>query len=157
MTITEAKEDADPKQNITCYKFTLKGSKTGFDGEGRSDRTFVSNSGRITLPPKAAAPKEGEPEIVFKPLEKPRQVVWHILPDFLETVPEGRVWPGNYDYYYGQQVHYVTVADGLPCGNHELTLIPIPAANPKEAFSISAIDIHRPPFARDASDWTTQP
>ena len=33
----------------------------------------------------------------------------------------------------GQPYEYVTVADGLPCGVHELTLIPIPDPNPTRA------------------------
>jgi hypothetical protein len=50
---------------------------------------------------------------------------------------------------------YVTIADGLPCGVHELTLIPMDKPNPPwNAFVLSGIEIHRPPLARDAADCT---
>jgi hypothetical protein len=37
---------------------------------------------------------------------------------------------------------YVTVVDGLPQGEHELTLIP----TTPNRFSIDAIEVHRPPL-----------
>ena len=162
LTITEANEDADPKKAGMYVKFSLKGSKTGFDGEGQNDKDFVSNSGRITIlrtdwGREAPLTKEGDPKPVMKAVERPIQYLWHILPDFVEIVPEGTIWAGDKDYYYAQQVEYVTVADGLPCGDHELTLIPVPGANLDHAFRISGVEVYRPPLARDASKWTTAP
>jgi hypothetical protein len=50
---------------------------------------------------------------------------------------------------------YVTIADGLPCGPHELTLTPLDE-KPNSPFVIMGIDVHRPPMARNASE-VTQP
>jgi hypothetical protein len=57
----------------------------------------------------------------------------------------------------GQAYDYLTVADGLPLGVHELTLVPIPDANPNNAFLFLGVDIHRPPLARDAEELTQKP
>ena len=161
LTLTEGNADADEKKANQRVKFRLVGSKTGFDGEGRNDRTFTSNSGRITILPsdwmtEQEAPDIQKPAPEMKPFANPPQIVWHILPDSLDEVPEGRGWQKEPDYYVGQPYEYVTVADGLPCGVHELTLIPIPDPNPTRAFTIVGVDVHRPPLARDAPERTTE-
>jgi hypothetical protein len=159
LTVTEGNVDPDPKKANQRLKFKLTGSKTGFDGEGWNDRKFVSNSGRITLLPSDWATQQepvaaGKPAPEMKALGWQSQIVWHILPDGLDEVPHGPGWREASDYYSGQPYDYVTVADGLPCGVHELTLIPIPDPNPNCAFTIVGVDAHRPPLARDVSEWT---
>ena len=161
LTLTEGNADADEKKANQRVKFRLVGSKTGFDGEGQNDRTFTSNSGRITILPsdwmtEQEAPDIQKPAPEMKPFATPPQIVWHILPDSLDEVPEGRGWQKDSDYYVGQPYEYVTVADGLPCGVHELTLIPIPDPNPTRAFTLVGVDVHRPPLARDAPERTTE-
>ena len=160
LTVIEGNADADEKKANQQVRFRLVGSKTGFDGEGQNDRKFVSNSGRITILPTdwntAMQPvKEGEPQLVMKPLPKLPQVVWHILPDGRDEVPHGPGWwRPQMDHYSGQPYDYVTVADGLPSGIHELTVTPIPDPNVQRAFTVVGVDVHLPPLARDAAEWT---
>lgn len=40
----------DVDRDNGAYKFRVSGSKSGFDGEGKSDEDFLSNSGRIKIP-----------------------------------------------------------------------------------------------------------
>jgi len=159
LTLTAGNVDEEPKKANQRVRFTLTGSKTGLDGEGWNDRKFVSDSGRIEILPAdwgtqqaPRDPAEAPPDM--KPFEKPPQIVWHILPTGLDVVPYGPGWAEAIDYYSGQPYHYVTVADGLPYGVHELTLIPIPDSNPHQAFTIVGVDVHLPPLARDISEWT---
>ena len=42
-------------------------------------------------------------------------------------------WVQDTDYYSGWPYDYVTVADGLPGGIHELTVTPVPDPNPHRA------------------------
>ena len=162
LTMLEGNADADERKANRRVRFRLVGSKTGVDGEGQSDRKFVSNSGRITILPtdwhNAVEPlKEGEAQPVMQAYTKRPQVVWHILPDGRDEVPHGPGWWGpQTDHYSGQPYDYVTVADGLPCGIHELTVIPVPDPNVQRAFSVVGVDIHLPPLARDAAE-STQP
>ena len=163
LAIVEGSASEDPQKAANQrVKFRLTGSKTGFDGEGQNDRKFVSNSGRITILPsdwsdEMRPPGEKEPQPLMKAFETPVNYVWDILPDGMDTVPLGSGWVKETDYYCGIPYDYVTVADGLPCGDHELTLIPVPDTNPNKVFRISGVDVHRPPLARDASKWTTAP
>ena len=48
----EARKDA---ANEKLFTLTLSGSKTGPDGEGRSDAKFVSKSGRVVIEPEDTA------------------------------------------------------------------------------------------------------
>ena len=48
----------------------------------------------------------------------------------------------------------VTIADGLPCGLHELTLAPVQDRDPSRMFVISGVEVHRPPLARDVAEAT---
>ena len=99
--------------------------------------------------------KEGEPQPVMQTYPKWPQVVWHILPDGHDEVPHGPGWWGQQtDRYSGPPYHYATVADGLPCGIHERTVIPVPDPNVQRAFSVVGVDIHLPPLARDAVEST---
>jgi hypothetical protein len=166
LTVTEAND-----AKAAHVKFNLKGSKTGFDGEGTNDKHFVSNSGRITIlttdwSNEVRAPKEGETLSAMKALEQPYGFVWHILPDSMDTVfcrterdakHGGMIipdFPKQVDWCGGMPYDYVTIADGLPCAVHELTLTPVEMPGPNNQFIISGIEVHRPPLARDVSEWT---
>jgi len=159
LTLTSGNTDADPTKANQRLTFRLTGSKTGFDGEGRSDMPFTSTSGRIRLLPtdwmtamEPVGAKGPAPEM--KAFEQPPQIVWQILPDGCDTVPPGPGWIQAPDWYSGIQYDYVTVADGLPCGIHTLTLVPVPDPNPNNAFLITGVDVHLPPLARDAVERT---
>ncbi len=162
LTVTHGNADADPKKANQRVRFKLTGSKTGPDGEGQSERKFVSNSGRITILPTdwttALNPVgEKDPQSNMQPFAKPVQIVWHIFPDGLDTIAAKNVWIKDADYYSGMPYDYVTVADGLPCGVHELTLLPLSdEKNTNLPFVISGVEAHRPPLARDTSE-TTKP
>ncbi len=140
-------------------RFKLSGSKTGPDGEGDTDHDFSSASGRIFIAaddwgrPSEKVPPDPLANLDWQPLAEPRQLVWHVLPDSLDTVHCDPTWRPDTDYYCGQPYRYVTIADGLPCGPHELTLMPLDG-DPDKPFVIMGIDIHRSPLARDASECT---
>jgi hypothetical protein len=102
----------------------------------------------------------------MKALEQPYGFVWHILPDSMDTVfcrterdakHGGMIipdFPKQVDWCGGMPYDYVTIADGLPCAVHELTLTPVEMPGPNNQFIISGIEVHRPPLARDVSEWT---
>jgi len=153
LAITAANADEDPKKANLRLKFRLTGSKTGFDGEGQNDRKFVSTSGRITILPSdwettIAPPKPEETAPVMSVIDKPVQWVWHILPDGLDAVSDGPGWVKDTDYYSGQPYEYLTIADGLSCGIHELTLTAVPDGNRFKQFVISGVDVHCPPLRK---------
>jgi hypothetical protein len=132
------------------YRWTLTGSKTGPDGEGDNSTLFVSKSGRITIRPedflmdvkgidrekKALVPVEGECSLKWTILPSPYK-------DEVQGVPmrpeeQKQVHNARYDVFY----RYITIVDGLPQGEHELTLIP---TKPNQ-FSIDAVEVHCPPL-----------
>jgi hypothetical protein len=122
------------------FRFSLRGSLTGEDGEGTNTQEFVSKSGRITIEPNDWLGAWHYPPEDLAKLAAP-VAVWRIVPDFLDHVQCGPVpngWPQNQPYR-----EYVTVADGLPPGEHELTVIP----DPKASFSIQGVDAYNPPMA----------
>ena len=136
-------------------RFRLTGSKTGPDGEGESDRDFTSKSGRITVladdwgtAVRSVRRQSTEPR-VLEPLRQQAQLVWHVVPDSMDTVYGDPTWRADTDYYCGQPYTYVMIADGLSCGPHELTLTPL-GEKATEPFVIMGIDVHRPPMARRA-------
>ena len=136
-------------------RFKLSGSKTGPDGEGDTDHDFTSASGRIFIAAddwcrqSEKVSPDTPVKLDWQPLSESRQLVWHVLLAGMDTVYGDPAWRPDTDYYCGQPYTYVTIADGLPCGPHELTLTPLgePA---NAAFIIMGIDVHRPPMARSA-------
>jgi hypothetical protein len=88
-------------------KFILAGSVTGPDGEGEVGKPFVSKSGRVKLDPKDW--NLDYCKAVFKrPLPLPFAVKWKTYVQGVDTLPAK---PG-----------VVTLADGLPPGEHTLTV-----------------------------------
>jgi len=130
LVFTEMELDAE-KKNIVKFKYKLSGSVTGEDGEGSNEAVFNSRSGRIMLKPQEfnLIPSQAPVEI-FKP---GLTLEWDVVPDFLDEVkgdPSVKLF------------RYITVADGLPCGEHELAIIPTGDG----LFSINSIEIHCPPL-----------
>ena len=121
------------------FRFSLRGSVTGEDGEGTNTEEFVSKSGRIAIQPNDwLAAWHYPPDAAKSPAPV---AVWQIVPDFRDHVQSGPVpkdWPQNQPYR-----QYITVADGLPPGEHELTVIP----DGKASFSIQGVDAYNPPMA----------
>jgi hypothetical protein len=123
------------------FRFSLRGSVTGEDGEGSNTEEFVSKSGRITIEPNdwLGAWHYPPPDVDKLPAPK---LTWRIVPDFRDQVqcsPAPKDWPQNQDYF-----QYVTVADGLPPGEHELTVIPDGKSG---WFCLHAVEAYNSPLA----------
>ena len=82
------------------WKFTVKGSVTGEDGSGESDKPFLSNSARVKIAPDAW----------FAPGKVPAdyEVHWKVVPMFQDTL---------------QSATEQTLAQGLANTKHRLEII----------------------------------
>lgn len=138
--------------NGSHFRFTLTGSITGPDGEGDNRENFVSNSGRIRInhqdfnPNKWAISKEDKNKTEVEPVTDERLLTWSVRQPFEDVVHNiPRQEQEERGTRYGHPFRYVTIIDGLPQGEHELTLIPA-YSDRKQYFSISAVEVHRPPL-----------
>lgn len=123
----------DITPDMKKISFSLHGSKTGPDGSGNTEELFVSRSGRIII-----APQDWVRALKPSPiLTKPASIVWQIMPNHADiircTQHESRPEKGS----------YITVADGLPHGEHELTILPQGDGD----VSVQGIEVHNPPMA----------
>ncbi|MFI5380019.1 MAG: SGNH/GDSL hydrolase family protein [Tepidisphaerales bacterium] len=123
----------DPAREKT-YTFAVTGSKTGPDGQGRSDARFVSNSGRVVVPSEGWG-VEFALEVLagIKPVPPTFTVKWQTIPQFVDTF----VSPGVKDPAIETTV---TPAQGLTNGKHTLEI------TGPESTPIAAIRIYRPPL-----------
>lgn len=140
------------------FRYTLIGSVTGPDGEGDSDRRFVSNSGRITIEPgdfaferKAERQKHGYTKGETDPVPVSGEAGWRWsigrpYDDIVSGIPLQR--GENPGHRFSLPYRYVTIVDGLPPGEHELELQPLPPERPFGSFALEAIEAHRPPLTR---------
>lgn len=111
-TMEVRKDAADAK----LFTFALTGSKTGADGEGRSDQRFVSKSGRIVLEPDAwnvdyalgvlAGLKQVPPQFTVR---------WSVTPFFVDDFVSSGVNDSSTETT-------VTLAQGLPNTKHVLEI-----------------------------------
>jgi hypothetical protein len=132
------------------FRYKLTGSVTGPDGEGDNTRLFVSNSGRITINPDdflvdGNGAVKGETNLVAVTGEAGLR--WSVSPaygDVVRGVPLRRGEAGGERYTVPYR--YATIVDGLPPGDHELTLEPLPPKPGVWAFSIEAVEVHCPPL-----------
>jgi len=131
-------EGTSPDGQPICYR--VDGSRTGFDGEGRSDRDFVSKSGRVTI--KASDFHlwqykhfaKGNPANAAKPGQ---WITWETVGDFQET----------FGYYKPLDKSFV-VLSGCTNGPHTLTFVPsIPERRP----CIAKLVVHKP-FGKDVGE-----
>jgi hypothetical protein len=123
--------------NDKLFTFTLEGSKTGPDGEGRSDQRFVSKSGRVVIAPDAwNVPFALGALAGQKPVASEFVVRWSVVPQFVDefTAPASAKNPGTETT--------VTVAQGLTNGRHVLEL-----SGPAEA--VLALRVYRPLLGRE--------
>jgi len=123
--------------NEKLFTFTLAGSKTGADGEGRSDARFVSKSGRVVIETKDWNVTYVMSLAGIKPVPEQFMVKWNVEPRFVDEF----VSPGVKD---ATTELTVTLAQGLLNTKHTLEIFGT-AATP-----IAAIRIYRP----GASDQT---
>jgi hypothetical protein len=126
------------------FKFSVKGSVTGPDGEGNSDATFVSNSGRVVIEPDDwnmsysfgllqgpwAKDKKRPPFVV------PENIVatWHVIPCFTDVYTPPVMPDPNVETP-------VVLAQGLTNGPHEIQLL---GRNGPVRFK--ALRVYQPPL-----------
>jgi hypothetical protein len=122
--------------NEKLFTFSIAGSKTGPDGEGRSDARFVSSSGRIVIAPEAWNVEFALSVLGgLKPVPEKFTVHCKVEPQFVDEF----VSPGNGDPTIETTA---TLAQGLANTKHALEIIG------SEATPISAIRVYRPPLGR---------
>jgi len=121
--------------NDKLFSFTLTGSKTGPDGEGRSDARFVSKSGRVVI-------ETNDWNVTYalslggiKPVPDAFEVKWKVEPRFVDEF----VSPSVTDAATETRV---TLASGLPNGKHTLEI------SGSEATPIVVIRVYRPGLAQ---------
>lgn len=130
-TLTAKREDAEGK----LLSFTLVGSKTGPDGEGRSDARFVSKSRRVVI-------EANNWNLVYAlslggitPIPERIEVKWQVEPRFMDDF----VSPGVKDNAIETTV---TLAQGLPNGKHILEV------SGGEIPTLKAIRVYHPPLSQ---------
>ena len=126
-TMQVKKDPADEK----LFTFSVTGSKTGPDGEGRSNQRFVSNSGRIVIDPEDWDVAFALSLAGVKPIPAAFNVRWNIVPHFIDEVTFATASDKSIETA-------VTVAQGLKNGKHTLTIAG--AAD----MPITVIRIYRP-------------
>ena len=149
-TLDVTKDPVDPK----LFTFTLSGSKTGADGEGRSDQRFVSKSGRIVIEPKDWNVEYSLALPGIKPVPDKLMVHWKVVPYYRDTFSASGESDDKSDNKSGNKADnksdksadktmetVVTVAQGLVNGKHTLEI----SGNP--STPLTAIRIYRPPVA----------
>jgi len=112
------------------FRFEVVGSKTGPDGEGTSEASFVSKSGRVVIEP-GDWHLERTSTFRKQPVPKGFETRWSVRPMFVDTcVPPKADDPAR--------EYPTTLAQGLPNGRHTLEL--------RGRAAIRALRIYRPPF-----------
>ena len=123
---------ADPA-NEKLFNFTLNGSKTGADGEGRSDQKFISNSGRIVIMPEDWNAAYALALAGIKPVPESFTVKWSVVPRFVDEF----ISPGIKDPAIETTI---TLAQGLANTQHTLEI-------DGGAETIAALRVYRPVLA----------
>ena len=118
----------------TIWTFSVYGSKTGFDGSGNSDETFISKSGRVVIDKEDfmfLRIKDNFGQIANTGFE----VKWKVYPLFKEIYQAPLIKDPSI-------VHKTTIVQGLTNESHTLEIIPTGDG----IVPIEAIEIHRPPL-----------
>jgi len=103
------------RQPNSDFTFKVVGSKTGFDGKGTSTKNFVSDSGRVVIPPRMWMNMERDYNFKKIPLEPGFQVTWSVRPMFVEKyAPPAAVDPAKEED--------VVLFQGIDAGEHTLEL-----------------------------------
>lgn len=130
LTVTEVAPDSAASGRRV--RFRLHGSKTGFDGTGTSAAPFRSRSGRITIQPEEWFQRKREDDFSYLDYVEPGdEIVWSVRSMCQSTVAVGADSP-------------VTVAQGLPPGDHTLTLVRSGGAGPRSP--VAAVRVYQPPL-----------
>ena len=117
--------------NDKLFTFTLTGSKTGADGEGRSDVRFVSKSGRVVIETNDWNVAYATSLAGIKPVPEQFVVKWKVEPRFVDEFAS----PGVKD---ATTETTVPLASGLVGPKHTLEI------SGNDATPIAAIRVYRP-------------
>jgi hypothetical protein len=115
-------------------RFSLTGSKTGPDGQGRSDRRFESPSGRVIIDPDDWLLPYALTLAGLDPLPAHITVAWSVEPRFRDSIPSPP-GPGA-----RPRDRVITLADGLPNGPHTLEVTGLAPGD------LEQIRVYRPPL-----------
>lgn len=115
-------------------KFNVFGSRTGFDGQGESDRTFVSNSKRVVIEPQNWWLKNAY-QLSNKPVPIGFQIKWRVEPLFSDTYAVPNVDDSSHEYI-------TLIAQNLDNAKHTLEVLP---EDPKDSLP-QEIRVYRPPI-----------
>ncbi len=115
------------------FAFDLRGSKTGPDGSGRSDRRFISNSGRVVIDPDDWNVGYALSLAQVKPVPDKFVVTWQTVARHLDEIPVIKSQPDP------AVENILTLAQGLLDGNHTVEILG------DETLPIAALRIYCPP------------
>jgi len=127
-TMAVTKDPTDPKR----FTFTLTGSKTGPDGEGASDKHFVSNSGRIIIEPADWNVDYSLSLPGIKPTPDHFTVTWKVVPLFHDEITAPTTGDKTPETV-------LTLAQGLTNGPHTIEI------TGDSNTPITALRFYRPP------------
>ena len=141
-TLTPRDFSADGQE----FSFSVRGSRTGPDGEGSSMRRFVSASGRVVIEPS----DHWLGRAVFwsgnLPVPAGYEAHWQVERHFLDSVPDTSGPSGSKGVM-------VQLAQGLTAGPHRLVLV----ANDGIGGGISAVHIASPEGTASVEDAGVDP
>jgi len=121
--------------NDQLFNFAISGSKTGPDGEGRSDTRFDSKSGRVVIEANDWNVAYVMSLAGIEPVPETFTVTWNVEPRFADEF----VSPGVKD---AATETTVTLAQGLPNSKYNLEVVG------GDTTPIAAIRIYQPPLGR---------
>jgi hypothetical protein len=124
--------------NEKLLTFTLMGSKTGADGQGRSDQAFVSKSGRVAITPEDWNASYALSLAGIKPVPERFIVKWSAVPRWVDVFVSPGVTNTSIETV-------VTLAQGLPNRKHVVEI------SGSEATPIRALRIYRPPLQENVA------
>lgn len=138
-TMDVRRDAADSKR----YAFILTGSRTGMDGEGRSDQLFVSTSRRVVIRPEDWGVEYALALAGVGQVPDRFTVRWKTVATGIDSCAE----PADADT---SSEHSITIASGLANGHHTLDIVGGPESH------IAAIRIYRPPYGREETKMTAR-
>jgi hypothetical protein len=122
LKITSVKDDS------SGWEYTVTGSKTGADGSGSNDKSFVSKSGRVKIAPEAWFRNPNAK------VTAGYEIKWKVLPMFTDVYSAPKIEDAAHETT-------VTLAQGLSNEKHTLEI----AVDGKTVPPIRAVRVYQPP------------